>query len=50
MTLDFDTGIQQSSTFFGFGLLSDPLQTAGNVNSDGSYWQGIMNGILRIAP
>lgn len=48
VNIDFATGKKISSRFFGFGLLSDPLQTAGNINQDRSYWQGTMNGVVRI--
>lgn len=50
VSIDWETGQKRSSTFFSFGLLSDPLQTAGNVGVDRSYWQGTMNGIIRVLP
>ncbi|WP_027010338.1 hypothetical protein [Conchiformibius kuhniae] len=50
VTVDWNTGQKRSSVHFSFGLLSDPLQTAGNFGFDRSYWQGTMNGIIRVKP
>lgn len=50
IAIDWNSGQKQSSVFFSFGLLSDPLQTAGNFGFDRSYWQGTMNGIIRMKP
>lgn len=50
VSIDWNTGQKRSSAFFSFGLLSNPLQTAGNIGLDRSYWQGTMNGIIRVLP
>lgn len=50
VTLDWETGAVRSKKFWSFGLLSNPLQTVGNIGLDNSYWQGTMNGIIRVLP
>ncbi|WP_019520707.1 hypothetical protein [Faucicola boevrei] len=50
VTMNWDTGLVKSRKFWSFGALSNPLQTAGNFGLDNSYWQGTMNGIIRIKP
>ena len=50
VTIDWNSGQKRASVHFSFGLLSDPLQTAGNFGFDRSYWQGTMNGIIRVKP
>lgn len=50
VTLDWNTGALRSKKFWSFGLLSNPLQTVGNIGLDNSYWQGTMNGIIRVTP
>lgn len=48
VTMDWNTGTVKSRRFWSFGALSNPLQTAGNFGLDNSYWQGTMNGIIRV--
>lgn len=50
VTMDWNTGSVRSRRFWSFGLLSNPLQTAGSFGLDNSYWQGTMNGIIRVKP
>ncbi|QMT30562.1 hypothetical protein [Alysiella filiformis] len=50
VTLDWNTGALRTKKFWSFGLLSNPLQTVGNIGLDHSYWQGTMNGIIRVLP
>lgn len=51
ITVDWNTGDVRSRKFWSFGALSNPLQTVGNFGlNDRSYWQGTMNGIIRVTP
>lgn len=51
VAIDFETGETITSTQVPLNwLLGDTLQQAGNVGSDQTFWQGDIDGILRVEP
>jgi hypothetical protein len=48
--IDSETGEILKQTQIGTGPFSDTLQMAGNVGTDGIFWQGNIGGIVRISP